>query len=276
MRSARLSGKSGARPPSLLVWPRRQGHQMSRILAAVTTAVIAAAISGAAHAEPTEVIVRALSKDAKFIGDSMGGVQVTLTDAATGHELAKGLITGTTGDTQKIMIAPRQRGVAISTPEAAAFRTTLDLDRPTLVRVEAVGPLGKPASQITVTSMKWLAPGQSLTGDGWVLEFPGLVIEPAVAVQAAGLKVNAKVTLMCGCPIEPGGLWDADKYQVSASLIAGGETLASTSLSYAGKPSTFAAELPKPKAGGYRLRVVATNPETGNTGVVEQPIVIER
>lgn len=249
---------------------------MSRILAAITTAVIATAISSAVHAEPTDVIVRALSKDAKFIGDSMGGVQVTLTDAATGHELAKGVITGTTGDTQKIMIAPRQRGVAISTPEAAAFRATLDLDRPTLVRVEAVGPLGKPASQITVTTMKWLTPGQALAGDGWVLEFPGLVIEPAVTVQAAGLKVHAKVTLMCGCPIEPDGLWDANKYQVIASLIAGGETLASTPLSYAGKPSTFAAELPRPKAGGYRLRVIATNPETGNTGVVEQPIVVER
>ena len=249
---------------------------MSRILAAVTTAVIATAIFSTAHAEPTDVIVRALSKDAKFIGDSMGGVQVTLTDTATGHELAKGVITGTTGDTQKIMIAPRQRGVAISTPETAGFRTNLDLDRPTLVKVEAVGPLGKPASQITVTSMKWLVPGQSLTGDGWVLEFPGLVIEPAVAVQTAALRINAKVTLMCGCPIEPGGLWDADKYQVSASLVVGGETLASAPASYAGKPSTFTAELPKPKAGNYRLRIVATNPETGNTGVVEQPLVVER
>ena len=249
---------------------------MSRILAAFATAVIATAISSTAYAEPTEVVVRALSKDAKFIGDSMGGVQVTLTDAATGHELAKGVITGATGDTQKIMIAPRQRGLAISTPETAAFRTTLDLDRPTLVKAEAVGPLGKPASQITVTSMKWLAPGQSLAGDGWVLEFPGLVVEPAVAVYTSGLRINAKVTLMCGCPIEPGGLWDANKYQVTASLIEGGKTLAATPLAYAGKPSTFAAELPKPKAGGYRLRVVATNPETGNTGVVEQPIVVER
>ncbi len=247
---------------------------MNRIPAAIAAALLALAISSAVQAEPVDVVVRALSKDAKFIGDGMGGVQVTLTDAVTGHELAKGLITGTTGDTQRIMVAPRQRGAVLSTPDAAAFRTTLNLDRPTLVKVEAVGPLGKPHAQITVTSMKWLLPGQPLTGDGWLLEFPGLVVEPAWSVEAGGLKIDAKVTLMCGCPIEPGGLWDAAKYDVQATLLNGGETLSTTTLAYAGKPSTFAGRLPAPKAGAYRLRVIATNPETGNTGVVEQPVSV--
>lgn len=247
---------------------------MSRIPAAVAAAFLALATSSAVCAEPTEVVVRALSKDAKFIGDSMGGVQVTLTDTATGHELAKGLIIGTTGDTQRIMVTPRQRGAVLSTPDAAAFRTTLDLDRPTLVKVEAVGPLGKPHAQVTVTSMKWLLPGHPLVGDGWLLEFPGLVVEPVWNVETGGLKVDAKVTLMCGCPIEPGGLWDAARYEVRATLLNGDETVASTTLAYAGKPSTFAGKLPRPKAGAYRLRVVATNPETGNTGVMEQPVSV--
>lgn len=247
---------------------------MSRIPAAFAAALLAITASSAVQAEPTEVVVRALSKDAKFIGDSMGGVQVTLTDAATGHELAKGLITGTTGDTQRIMVAPRQRGMSLSTPGAAAFSTTLDLDRPTQVKVEAVGPLGKPHAQITVTSMKWLLPGQPLTGDGWLLEFPGLVVEPAWVSESGGLKIDAKVTLMCGCPIEPGGLWDAAKYNVQASLLDGGAIVSTTTLAYAGKPSTFAGRLPAPKAGAYRLRVIATNAETGNTGVVEQPVSV--
>lgn len=247
---------------------------MSRIPAAFAAALFTLAVSSAVHAEPTEVVVRALSKDAKFIGDSMGGVQVTLTDAVTGHELAEGLIVGTTGDTQKIMVAPRQRGAGISTPEAAGYRTTLDLERPTLVKVEAVGPLGKPHAQITVTSMKWLLPGQPVAGDGWVLEFPGLVVDPTWRVEAGDLKIDAKVTLMCGCPIEPGGLWDAGKYDVRALLLDGEKTVSTTELAYAGKPSTFAGKLPRPVAGAYRLRVVATNPETGNTGVVEQPVSV--
>ena len=264
--SAQLTG--------LLVWASRQELEMSRIPAAVAAALFALATFSAVRAEPTEVVVRALSRDAKFIGDSMGGVQVTLTDAATGHELAKGLVVGTTGDTQRIMIAPRQRGAALSTPETAAFRTALDLDRPTLVKVEAVGPLAKPHAQITVTSMKWLLPGQPLVGDGWLLEFPGLVVEPAWVVETNGLKIDAKVTLMCGCPIEPGGLWDAAKYNVRATLLNGDQTVSTTTLAYAGKPSTFTGKLPGPKAGAYRLRVVATNPETGNTGVMEQPVSV--
>ena len=50
-----------------------------------------AAFSAAAHAEATDIVVRVLSKDAKFIGTSMGGMRVTLRDAHTGEILATGL-----------------------------------------------------------------------------------------------------------------------------------------------------------------------------------------
>ena len=36
-------------------------------------------------AEPTDITVRVLSKDAKFVGTSMGGVRITLRDAETGE-----------------------------------------------------------------------------------------------------------------------------------------------------------------------------------------------
>ncbi len=42
-----------------------------------------------ATAEPTSVTVHAISQDAKFIGDSMGGVEVVLRNAKTGKQLAK-------------------------------------------------------------------------------------------------------------------------------------------------------------------------------------------
>jgi len=56
-----------------------------------------------AWAEPTDIVVRVLSKDAKFIGTSMGGMQVTLRDAHTGEILATGLTRGGTGDTKRLM-----------------------------------------------------------------------------------------------------------------------------------------------------------------------------
>ena len=37
-----------------------------------------------ASAEPTEIIVRVLAKDSKFVGTSMGGMRIILRDAHTG------------------------------------------------------------------------------------------------------------------------------------------------------------------------------------------------
>ncbi|MDR3507463.1 MAG: hypothetical protein P4L64_06155 [Caulobacteraceae bacterium] len=226
-----------------------------------------------AAAEPTHVVVRALAKDAKFIGDSMGGVDITLTDAASGGALAHGITAGATGDTKRIVVEPRVRGQALSTPEAARFDALVDIDRPTLVRAEARGPLGKPGAQITVTSTMWLLPGKAVEGDGWVLEFPGLVVEPVWTSAAPdSLRIGAKVTLMCGCPIEPGGHWDAAQYEVKAALFQGERAMGQATLTPDGSPSHFAGALGAPKLGVYRLLVTAHNAATGNTGVAEIPL----
>ena len=38
-----------------------------------------------ASAEPTEITVRVLGKDSKFVGTSMGGMRIVLRDAVTGE-----------------------------------------------------------------------------------------------------------------------------------------------------------------------------------------------
>ena len=229
-----------------------------------------------AGAEPTAVTVRAIAHDAKFIGDAMGGVTITLTDVRTGRRLASGRTTGGTGDTGKLIANPRVRGQPLATPGAAAFTATLDIDRPTLVRAEATGPMGKPDAKITVTATQWLLPGKPLTGDGWILEFPGLVVEPTwTAKPGAPVTVTAKVTLMCGCPIEPGGHWDAADYQVAASLEKAGKSVAAFPLAYAGTPSTFTAATPALPRGRYRLTVTAHDAATGNTGVTAREVRVD-
>lgn len=234
-------------------------------------------LAAPAWAEPTRVMVRAQSLDAKFIGDQMGGVEITLVDAASGRRLAKGLTAGGTGDTGVIMKTPHARGAALSDSKTAGFEAIIDIDQPTLVRAEARGPMGKPASAVRVSSSLWVLPGRDVLGDGWTLTFPGLVIEPSVAPAAGGeLKIAAKVTLMCGCPIEPDGLWNAANYSVEATLMSGRRVVARVPLTYAGQASQFAGDMPGAAPGRYVLRVVAADARTPNAGVVDLPVTLPR
>lgn len=235
---------------------------------------IAMAMSPAvALAEPTHVVIRARSLDAKFIGTSMGGVSIVLTDAATGEVLAEGKIGGGTGDTKKIMQTPQARFDALADAETAQFDAALNITKPTLVRAEATGPLGRPASAISVSSMMWIIPGRDVKGEGWVLTFPGLAIEPHVEPGPEGkTRATANVAMMCGCPITPGGLWDSNDFTVTAYLLKGEMTVGEVPLDYAGTASQFAGILPDVGRGHFTLRIVAASTKTSNAGVVEMPV----
>ena len=237
-----------------------------RALAALYLALAAAP----AAAEPVHVMIRAQSEDAKFIGDHTGGVDVTLRDAGSGAVLAHGLIKGGTGDTARIMTQPQARGADITDAATAGYDAVIDIARPTLVEVEARGPLGFPAQAITVRSTRWIVPGHPLTGDGWVLKFPGLVVTPAAERMGDGtVHVNATVTMLCGCPITLGGLWDAGGFAVAAEAIDHGKVIARVPLAFAGIPSHFAGDIPAFAGHAEKVRVVATQAAPANAGVAE-------
>lgn len=246
---------------------------MKRLMALIPMLLVAVP----AWAEPTPVKVHAISQDAKFIGDSMGGVEVVLRDAKTGKILAKGLTVGGTGDTKKIMEAVG-RSPMLTTPDAAHYSTTLDISVPTLVKVELRGPLGRPLTMQRATSERWLVPGIS-AGDGWVVELPGLAIEvDGVSAMIAGraATVTAKVGLMCGCPITPGGLWDAADYDVTAELRRKGATPERTALAFSSAPGLFSSAITPRFSGKGELWIVARNIRTGNAGVARVPVRIAK
>lgn len=239
------------------------------------------AFAAAALAEPTDITVRVLARDAKFIGSSMGGARVTVSDAETGEVLAEGLTEGGTGDTSRIMKEPRGRGATLSTEGAAAFRATVDLDRPRRLQVAAEGPAEFPGSANRVTATQWVLPGRHLTGgDGWVLEMPGLVVNlhdlPGSVTVGEAVDLRATVEMMCGCPLTPGGMWDADEFVVRAEAVLHRETGAATDLAYAGEASEFAGRLALDEPGNWRLIVWAYQERTGNTGVAEREIEVTR
>lgn len=246
---------------------------MKRIL---LSAFILLAAGTPANAEPTEIVVRVISEDAKFIGDSMGGASVVLRAAQSGRVLARGKTSGGTGNTALIMQA-NGRSPVISTPDAAAFITQVDINEPTLIDLEVTGPDARPGSQIRIVSQRWVMPGQPVNiGDGWVVELPGLSISPtasAVRDSAAdgtrAFTVSAKVELLCGCPITPGGVWDAKDYQVTASIWQHGRRVSEFPLQFTEAPGGFAGRIVLPVKGKVRMFIHALNVVTGNSGVAK-------
>jgi hypothetical protein len=229
------------------------------------------ALGAPASARPTQVIVRVLAQDAKFVGDHTGGASVTLRDARSGRVLARGKTSGDTGDTERIMKASGRAPIRHSA-DAASFTAMVDIKRPTLVELEVEGPEGSPQSAVKVTSTRWMMPGEPVVaGDGWLVELPGLIIAPTVTKRQGSIAVEAKVALMCGCPITPGGMWDAADYRVTASAWKGDEELASAELAFSASPGVFRGKLAGQLPVGADFVIFARNVKTGNSGLVRVP-----
>ncbi|HZJ13098.1 MAG TPA: hypothetical protein VFD26_10720 [Methyloceanibacter sp.] len=235
-----------------------------------------------ASAEPTDITVRVLGKDSKFVGSSMGGARVIVRDADTGEILAQGVTEGSTGDTKRIM-GPQDNSRSLRSSEGAAkFTATIDIDAPRLIEVEAYGPLAQPQAAHRVSATQWVVPGRHITGgDGWVLELPGYVVDvlaPPAHVKlppdTASVELRANVALMCGCPITPGGLWNADTLEVKALVKHNGEPLPPVDLAFAGETSQFKGAVPVSGPGLYDVTVYAHNPANGNTGLDRTTFIV--
>lgn len=230
-------------------------------------------------AKATDIIVRAKSKDAKFIGTSMGGAFVTITKIETGEILAKGITEGSTGDTQKLVVDPVERYESLSTPGAAKFETTLNLSEPVFVNVKAVAPYAKKQARVENSTQLWLIPGKDITGDGIILEIPGFVVDvlnPQThqTVSSKQIDIRANIVMMCGCPTSDGGLWDSSEYEIKAMIKKGGEAIDSIPLAFTGQTSTFSANYTAPESGVYEIIVYAYHDKTGNTGLDRTTVIV--
>jgi len=229
--------------------------------------------------ESTRVVVRAASNDAKLLHDGVGGALIRIVNTETGEVLAEGVQRGTSGDTEKIMREPRERGAAVyDTPDAAKFETTLMLARPTTVRVTAQGPRDYPQARQRTSTTLTLTPGEHMTGNGIVLPLYGFIVEvlrPTTSDVVPGetIDVRARVRMMCGCPTEPGGLWDANRYTIRAALVGpDGDVVATAPLSYAGTTSEYEGTITVPSEGATQLRVSSVDAERGNAGTATLPL----
>lgn len=246
-----------------------------KLLIVWACALSALVITSNSYAEITNITVRVLSRDAKFIGSSMGGVRVVIRDELSGAILSEGVTRGSTGNTRSVMHRDGGRRARLTNNDAASFETSVDLSEPRRLSVEAYGPMGQTQAANKVSATQWVVPGKHLDGgDGWVLEMPGFAVDilwPPAHSSVEGAQtdahIRANVVMMCGCPIEPDGLWDAKRFEVAAWVLRDGDYIGTFPLKFAGATSQFEVVLPLTSAGTYDVTVYAHDPVNGNTGV---------
>ena len=213
----------------------------------------------------------------------------TVTDVATKQILATGIQQGEAGDQNQIMRTPRLMEEShYSSRPAAAFTATFDLLQPTLVEVAAEGPLAYPASSQRASTTVWLVPGQDTTNDGIVLHLYGYIVQiehpkPGMPLIARDdVILSASVRTLSGALVRPHGDWDSRKIHLYGELMIGERILERLQLFYNHDRARFEAPffvpLPNDAPDGIILRVVATDPANGNSGVGQAkfPVLSER
>jgi len=237
----------------------------------------------------TTIVVRVVAHGAMVLGREVGGARVTITDAATKQILATGIQQGEAGDQNQIMRTPRTMEEPIySSRPSAAFTTTLELSRPTLVEISAEGPLAYPVSIQRTTETVLLIPGHDLTNDGIVLHLYGYLVQierpkPGDSLIAKeDVKLRASVRTLSGALVRPHGDWDSRKISIYGEVLIGTRIVERLQMFYSGESSCFEAPFfvptEKDAPDGMTLRVVATDLSTGNSGMgtATYPILTER
>lgn len=246
-------------------------HLLPRLLGAV--AMLLLAVRPAA-AEPTKIDVRVIARGAKFLGGYTTPVRVTLTDADTGEILARGVTSGTTGDTQRIMTGGADNGGKRADADTAAFRTTLNLDHPRRITATVTGPLSQAQATTTATSTQWVLPGHDITaGDGWAIELPGLIVDIADPIAYHWVKagetvpLRVGVTMLCGCAISENGPWRASDTEVEAIITINGGTPRRIPLRFDPGTAIFTAEVSAKEGGLYEIEVRGWVAASNNAGL---------
>jgi hypothetical protein len=248
--------------------------------------------------QPTKVTVRAIARGGKFLGDDIGGAEVTIRDVLSGKLLASGRTHGGSGPTT-IMTACLLRTQPVPTQDpgndACRFDADLVLDEPRQIEISVFGPLAAPGSANRVSATTWIYPGRDLSPgagvreNGFLIEIPGLLVEvlqppahylPKTPNPKQAIPIRANVTMMCGCPIAPNEPWPVTDFEVTANISASGVArqipLAFDANAEGGAPSQFASKEWIPGSLGiFEITVFAYQLSTGNTGVARTTVNLQ-
>lgn len=178
------------------------------------------------------------------------------------------------------MQEPLTRGNELSDENTAGFLARLNIEKPLFINIEAVAPVNKKQASVRSSTQMWAIPGKNIGGDGVILEVPGFVVDilsPQTHERIGAkeeVEIKANVVMMCGCPITPGGIWNADDYEISTVITSEAGESRTIKLEPMDKPSTFSAKTTL-SPGNYEIVVYAFDSATGNTGLDKTNIIVQ-
>ncbi len=234
-------------------------------------------VADSAHALPTKLVVRVKGKDAKFIGTNIGGALVTVRNNQTGELLASGYTEGGSGNTKLLMETAHKRGDRLTDDKTAKFETLVDIKEPVLADVQVKAPAHLRNAAFNGSVQVWLIPGKDIDGEGLVIELPGFILDvlspglhqilPFAEGKHTELNLRISLTMLCGCTISKGGVWNADQIEVVAILQKDGKPVEEKRLSLSGQDNIFEGKFNLSAKGSYGFTVYAYDSVTKNTGV---------
>jgi hypothetical protein len=74
--------------------------------------------------------------------------------------------------------------------DAAKYEATINISKPTLLSVEAYGPLLPRRAMSTIMTSFWAFPGVDITGEGVVLTLRGLIVDLQDSMREAQIKLS--------------------------------------------------------------------------------------
>lgn len=224
----------------------------------------------------TQLTIRAQAKGGMFLGpDSYNGAIITVRDGSTilaGPAFTNQGDSGTRSTSQVPGSSPYQIRTPLLPPTiywVVAADTTVNytamfnLSTPKMVTVEARVPLPAAQGDQIATAQVMVSPGQQPSLPGFVIEIPGLWVQPELVVLGNVVNWKTKVAMMCGCEINLNSPWIPSDFQVSAQIIKP-TVQPPVSLNF-NFNSQYVGETQLP-AGNYTAEISARQISTGNAG----------
>jgi hypothetical protein len=225
----------------------------------------------------TQLTIRAQAKGGMFLGpDSYNGAIITVREASA--ILAGPAFTndGDSGSRSSSRIAgssphpitqpgnPPTVYWVVAADTTVCYTAAFNLSTAKMVTVEARVPLPAAQGDQVAVAQTMVSPGQQPSLPGFVIEIPGLWVQPEFVVLGNLVNFKTKVTMMCGCEINVSNSpWIPSDFQVSVQIVK--PTIQqSVSLSF-NFNSQYVGQM-QLGGGSYTAEIIARQISTGNMG----------